>query len=149
MTDRFRFRAKALEDTPSISVKKGQFVYGYYRPENKQDEDYSSGRDVHLISMQYGDHWVDVEIDFATLGQCTGIKDKNGKLIYEGDIVRYTRYALRDLEEEFTYKGIIRWELYEFNIKNWEDEKEVIGNLHENPELLKSVTNCNQSEVDK
>ena len=88
-------------------------------------------------------------IDDCALMQSTGLKDKNGKLNYEGDIVRYTRYALRGLEEEFTYKGIIRWELYEFNIKNWEDEKEVIGNIHENPELLKSVTNCNQSEVDK
>lgn len=73
--------------------------------------------------------------DRCVVEQCTGLKDKNGKLIYEGDIVRYTRYAWT-LEEEFKYTEIIRWDLYEFNIKNWEDEKEVIGNIHENPELL-------------
>jgi hypothetical protein len=80
-----------------------------------------------------------------TLEQCTGLKDKNGKLIYEGDIV----YSPLDNGT----KKVIFWDkgLASFMAHNPKDKKfthgigdgyfielefEVIGNIHENPELL-------------
>lgn len=79
---------------------------------------------------------LDVEIELST-----GLKDKNGKEIYMGDIVRYAIRPSRTTvvewwsgEEEYypccTTSG--------FSLPYSEDGYEVIGNVHENPELLEA-----------
>lgn len=77
------------------------------------------------------------------LMQYTGLKDKKGKEIYEGDIVKrhqrremFETIVIRDLEEFLMDRGFNEGEMMEdYSPKSLE----VIGNIYENPELLKEA----------
>ena len=80
---------------------------------------------------------------YLKIMQYTGLKDKNGKEIYEGDIVNWFLHTLKR-----KYVSVIEWDddLASFCLKNkdWTEfdfikvfsSLEVIGNIYENPELL-------------
>ena len=81
--------------------------------------------------------------DELELEQCTGLKDKNGKLIYEGDIINYGLSGKVNTVENFAQKifqgkYVVEFCEYYFSPFNHVNTKavEVIGNIHENPELL-------------
>jgi uncharacterized phage protein (TIGR01671 family) len=66
-----KFRGKRIDN--------GEWVYGYY---------WSNDLGNHFIKVtkdENGFCLYDVEVDPATVGQCTGLNDKNGREIYEGD----------------------------------------------------------------
>ena len=111
----------------------GEWVYGY--PLIVDTEKYKS---VNIVTMHeaYPDTLAKVttSVDFNSLGQFTGLHDKNGKEIYEGDIIRHKDmvkpYHVIYDGHQFTPNDGFRSLSYP---KHWE----VIGNIHDNPELLK------------
>ncbi len=94
-------------------------------------------------------HWVGYEIrdnrmfascvysDSGALMQYTGLKDKNGKEIYEGDIL-----LIEGRRNICIFRGggfTFQWETekHRFYHPDFSPESEIIGNIYENPELLK------------
>ena len=93
---------------------------------------------ITLNGVCQGENHTNVSFDYVLM-QYTGLKDKNGKEIYEGDrlnhsIDRYQQecpYVVEDMSE--FYKELNRSDTY-YRIDEY--SLEIIGNIHENPELL-------------
>ena len=123
-----KFRGKRLDNGEWIVGLLTLDVKGHYR-------------------IQYDPMCFSVLVDPATVGQYTGLKDKNEKEIYEGDVLKITQVRPkskpnRDRGIEIVKFGIwsgwsvgTRWDRYAFNPDNPIDVIEIIGNIHDNPEL--------------
>jgi uncharacterized phage protein (TIGR01671 family) len=128
-----RFRGKRLDN--------GEWVYGWYGHKEATDQHFIMIERLHDVP-EYGSYFVDVEVYPETIGQYTGLKDKNGKEIYEGDIIS------TDLDRPFNIvvfrNGAFVFQCHD-NGKDYYDYMfsygEVIGNIYENPELLKGDEN--------
>ena len=106
MNDRFKFRAWNSEE------------------ERYEDCSVCDGKCISLDTGK-GKDWI--------LEQCTGLKDKNGTLIYECDIVRC---CLGESVLESSIYSIFEVDFYDIRDEDT-DCLEVIGNIHENEDLLK------------
>ena len=109
----------------------GEWVYGYLA-----DETYIN--DINTIDLS------SIEVDPYTVGQYTGLKDRNGKEIYEGDIALMDYSAFNTGKDGQTY-AVVRWIddraafMWDAGLNYYADMRndvEICGNIHDNPELL-------------
>ena len=131
MTERYLFRGKRLDN--------GEWVIGSYVPEYFFDYNFFWCRkyDGYIHSG-----WS--KADDATVGQCTGLRDKNGTLIFEGDIVTFTehfnehrRFVVQFSDESLRYGLYIPgFGMHEDFYEIAGDDLEIIGNIHDDPGLL-------------
>lgn len=125
MNDRFKFRAWWKPN-----YRKPIMLYDV-----EKTYDFMRGEPESICADCFGEVLEDE--DYIVM-QCTGLKDKNGKLIYEGDLVKDDHDAWHYVK--WVYDS---WQLFPCTQNNYtigivDDEIEVIGNIYENKELLES-----------
>lgn len=139
MEREIKFRGKGVDN--------GEWVYGYYyyNWRTKQHIIHCSKSEGVLVDKTF-------EVIPESVGQFTGLLDKNEKEIYDGDIVHYTQHEGYLLE---SFVGEIIWSIedacwcYEYGGYYYHfcdsdevqqdllNHMEIIGSIHDNPELLK------------
>lgn len=92
------------------------------------------------VAFLTGYQWLNKESRHGklTLMQYTGLKDKNGQEIYEGDIVQHSfDTGAKDAPRKVEFLNCCyQYAAYYYSFEHGASEVEVIGNIHENPELL-------------
>ncbi len=150
MQDRFKFRVWHKKR------KKMYDVLHFFTGTWNNGGEWVTAKGFNIITQQ--DINIQVEPKDGVIIQCTGLRDKNGKLIYEGDIVKYfcpAEYCsggLHKCPECYSGEnGSVHYDedlaMYEYRSEsgqcpltdniNTEEDLEIIGNIYENPELLK------------
>ena len=103
------------------------------------------------IKRTNGDYFHPTQVSPNTVGQYTGLKDKDGREIYEGDILQYIGKRRDNMNKVYRRKvvfhegmfALLSKELPVYSALNYhcmEDGRSawsVIGNIHDNPELIK------------
>lgn len=86
MEDRYLFKAKRLDNGEWVigNLIQNPFFKGVRSWISSEQEDKTRLRSISRTQAL----WNSIEVDQSTICQCTGLKDKNGKLIWENDVVK-------------------------------------------------------------
>jgi len=121
----------------------GKWIEGDLRQDKDLGESYVSGWNYYYTDRTGAEREpFEHEVIPETVGQYTGLKDTNGRKIFEGDIVRYGTNIYEVVFETRCgcgYFGIKMSHIETWNFCNITPANlmEIIGNIHDNPELLK------------
>lgn len=117
------FRAKHIHALPQNEHLDGTWVYGYLCDKN------------YINSPELDGEFL---IDPETVCQYTGLTDKNGRKIFEGDILRFENYSNYPVvwDDDYCAFGSCWHSDFDHLSKYKSVEIEVVGNIFDNPELL-------------
>ena len=123
MNRQIEFRGKRIDN--------GEWVYGYYARFG------FTGREKNYIIPSYASNLYAIEVDTSTIGQFTGLVDKNGIKIYEGDIIKGKEWErgishrhigiVEYINSSFRSVGINKYLGFHGSV---DGSYEVIGNIH-------------------
>lgn len=123
MGNRYLFRGKRIDNGEWVV---GDLVHSVYKIGDTCIGQYGNEVGIHEVAP-------------STICQCTGLKDKNGKLIWEKDIVKCGSITVVIWDEHFASWCLTkkRWMFHHFwGEAQSPEDCEVIGNTFDNPELL-------------
>lgn len=94
---------------------------------------------------------INYEVDAETLGQYTGLTDKNGRKIFEGDICKVATFTCECEDDylcevcfecgSFVFRERSGFDIPFLDIYDFNTDVEIIGNIYDNPELIGGETN--------
>ena len=126
------FRGKRIDD--------GEWVEGGYAYSNTEDKHFIICS-LEIQSCTYEKnalYTIDCyEVIPKTVGQYTGLTDKNGTKIFAGDIVKGTFFGFPFTVEDYVFSIVWQEDVTGYRA-NYFENVEVIGNIHDNPELLEA-----------
>lgn len=147
MEDKYLSKAKRIDN--------GDWLVGYVVKYGY------TGKEKYYIVPSYASDLYAIEVDPSTICRCAGLKDKNSKLIWENDVVKFDVYYYEKLQSSIISQ--IKWcnELCALSLvvndrgtrgtlghlMDLNKEIEVIGNIFDNPEMVnkKEETYCKDS----